>query len=59
MYAMAGMVESLGVRILTGVEVKGFQTENGSGAIQAVETDKGDIRCDQVVIGAGPWARDF
>ncbi|MEO1550595.1 MAG: FAD-dependent oxidoreductase, partial [Pseudomonadota bacterium] len=59
MYAMASLIEGLGVRILTGVEVKGFQTENGSGAIQAVETDKGAIRCDQVVIGAGPWARDF
>jgi glycine/D-amino acid oxidase-like deaminating enzyme len=24
-----------------------------------VETDKGTIECEQVVIGAGPWARDF
>ena len=59
MYALADKVEKLGVRILTGVEVKGFKSENGSGAIQSVETDKGDVRCEHVVIAAGPWARDF
>ena len=59
MYALAGKVEDLGVRILTGVEVKGFVADNGSDAIRAVETDKGAIRCEQVIIGAGPWVRDF
>ena len=43
MYALADKVEALGVRIISGVEVKGFRTENGSGAIAAVETTRGDI----------------
>ncbi len=59
MYALADKIEALGVRIISGVEVKGLKTENGSGAVSAVETNKGDIACDQVVIGAGPWVRDF
>ena len=59
MYALAEKVEAMGVRILTGVEVKGFVTANGSGAVSAVETDKGTISCEKVVIGAGPWVRDF
>ncbi len=59
MYALAKKIEALGVRIITGVEVKGFKAMNGSGAIEAVETDKGSITCERVVIGAGPWVRDF
>ncbi len=59
MYALADKIEALGVRILTGVEVKGLKSESGSSAIRMVETDKGSIECDQVIIGAGPWARDF
>ncbi|NNE79937.1 MAG: FAD-binding oxidoreductase [Silicimonas sp.] len=59
MYALAKKVEAMGVRIITGVEVKGFNSMNGSGAIQSVETDKGTISCERVIIGAGPWVRDF
>ena len=59
MYAMADKVEELGVRIVTGVAVQGFVSENGSGAISAVETDKGQITCEQVVVATGPWVRDF
>lgn len=59
MYALAKKVEALGVRILSGVEVTGFETMNGSDAIQAVETNKGKITCERVIIGAGPWVRDF
>jgi len=59
MYALAEKVEKLGVRILTGVTVKGFVSENGSPAIAGVETDKGTIGCDRVIIAAGPWVRDF
>ena len=58
-YGLAKKAEELGVRILTGVEVKGFVAENGSGAVKVVETDKGSISCDQVIVGAGPWVRDF
>ncbi len=59
MYGLARKVEDLGVRILTGVEVKGFTRDNGSAAIRAVETDRGAITCEQVIIGTGPWVRDF
>lgn len=59
MYALADKVEKLGVRILTGVTVTGFGSDNGSGAVRSVETDRGSIRCDRVVVAAGPWVRDF
>ncbi len=59
MYALADKVEKMGVRIITGVTVKGFETESGSSSVRAVETDKGSITCERVIIGAGPWARDF
>ncbi len=59
MYALADKVEALGVRVITGVTVKGFITEDGSDVVSAVETDKGNIQCDHVIVGAGPWVRDF
>lgn len=60
MYGLAGKAEAEGVRIITGIEVNGFKRANGSSsAITAVETQKGDIECDYVVIGTGPWVRDF
>ncbi|QIE57380.1 FAD-binding oxidoreductase [Pikeienuella piscinae] len=59
LYGLAKKVEALGVRIASGVEVKGFTSESGSSAISRVETSKGAIGCDHVIIGAGPWVRDF
>jgi len=60
MYGLAGKAEAEGVRIITGIEVTGFQRANGSSsAIHAVETTRGRIGCDYVVIGTGPWVRDF
>ena len=59
MYALADKVEALGVRIITGCEVKGLIGHNGSGAISAVETDKGTVTCERVIVAPGPWARDF
>ncbi len=59
MYALAKKVEALGVRIITGIEVKGFSTNNSSEAISSVDTNKGKITCDHVVVAAGPWVRDF
>ena len=44
---------------MKGVKVTGFKRGSNSNAITGVETDKGTIDCDQVVIGAGPWVRDF
>ena len=59
MYSLAEKVEELGVRIITGVEVKGFLTSNSSDTIKSVETNLGSIDCERIVIGAGPWVRDF
>jgi glycine/D-amino acid oxidase-like deaminating enzyme len=58
-YGLAAKAEALGVRVLTGVTVTGFEFGHNSEAVAAVETDKGRIACDQVVIGTGPWVRDF
>jgi glycine/D-amino acid oxidase-like deaminating enzyme len=58
-YGLATKAEALGVRVLTGVTVTGFEFGHNTGAVAAVETDKGRIACDQVVIGTGPWVRDF
>ena len=60
MYGLAAKAEAEGVRILTGAEVTGFRRANGSSsAVTAVKTDKGDIECDYVVAGVGPWVRDI
>jgi glycine/D-amino acid oxidase-like deaminating enzyme len=59
-YALADKAEREGVRIITGVEVLGFQRMNGSGSeIQAVETSSGTLRGDYFVLCPGPWVRDF
>jgi glycine/D-amino acid oxidase-like deaminating enzyme len=57
MRGLAGKAEALGVRILSPVSVTGLSI-NGGG-VSAVETDQGKISCEQVVVGAGPWVRDF
>ena len=59
MYGLAGKAEAEGVRILTGLEVTGFQFGGNSGAVTGVETTRGIINCDYVVVGAGPWAKRF
>ena len=46
-----------GVQICTGVRVTGLDIDGG--AVRAVETDQGRIRCDQLVVAVGPWVRDF
>ncbi len=54
---LAAKAEAEGVTIRTGVQVTGFRMEGD--AVHAVQTDQGDVGCDQVVIAAGPWIRDF
>ncbi len=54
-YGLATKAENLGVRILTGVTVTGFTSGHGSHAVTAVETDRGSIGCEQVVVAVGPW----
>ena len=58
-YGLAKKAESEGVKISTGTTVKGFKSANGSEAISSVETDKGVVECDQIVVGVGPWLRDI
>jgi glycine/D-amino acid oxidase-like deaminating enzyme len=58
MYGLAAKAEAEGVRIITGVTVTGFE-EDANNAITAVNTDRGRIETDYVVIGAGPWAKQF
>ncbi|MGR3290173.1 MAG: NAD(P)/FAD-dependent oxidoreductase [Paracoccaceae bacterium] len=59
MYGIAKKAEDLGVRIITGVEVTGLNQQSGSASIASVETDKGTISCERLIIAPGPWARDF
>ena len=55
MLGLADKAKGAGVRILTGVEVKGFGFGANSKAVTSVETDQGSIGVDQVVVAAGPW----
>ena len=47
--------EAEDVQLVLGVRNEGFERD-ASGAVTAVITDRGDIRCEQVVVAAGPWA---
>jgi len=57
MDGLARKARSEGVRIETGVTVTGFWISGG--AISAVETDRGAIHTDYVVVGAGPWIQSI
>lgn len=60
MYGLAAKAEAEGVRIITDVYVKGFNRANGaSSAVSSVITNRGDIDCDYVIAGVGPWVRDI
>lgn len=58
MHGLAAKLKAQGVRIETGVEVKALKPDS-SGAISEVDTTQGSIACNYVVIGAGPWAKQF
>ncbi len=54
--AVAGMAEKCaeqGVRVLSGIEVEGYDVTNGQ--ITKVRTSVGEIACDVVVICVGAW----
>jgi glycine/D-amino acid oxidase-like deaminating enzyme len=57
MRGLASKAEGHGATILAPVRVTGFERD-GSGAVEAVRTDGGDIRCERVIVAAGPWVRD-
>jgi glycine/D-amino acid oxidase-like deaminating enzyme len=54
-YGLASKAEAEDVRIMTGVEVQGFEFGGNSTAVTALMTSKGKIACDYVVVGVGPW----
>ena len=58
-YGLADKAEAAGVKIITGTEVTGFKRGSNSKAVTGVETSKGRIDCEQVVVGAGPWVKTF
>ncbi|MBN2125500.1 MAG: FAD-binding oxidoreductase [Deltaproteobacteria bacterium] len=58
LYRLADKAEAEGVRIITGVEVTGLKRDN-QGSVTAVQTSKGELQCDFVIAGPGPWARTF
>jgi glycine/D-amino acid oxidase-like deaminating enzyme len=58
-YGLANKAEAEGVRIMTGIEVIGFERDSGHQTVRAVLTDKGAIQCEQVVVAPGPWAKQF
>jgi glycine/D-amino acid oxidase-like deaminating enzyme len=54
---LAAKARALGVRIEAGTRVTGLRLSGG--AVTAVETDRGAIACDALVVAAGPWIRDI
>jgi glycine/D-amino acid oxidase-like deaminating enzyme len=54
---LAAKAAAAGVAIRTGVRVTGVAVDGG--AVTAVQTDRGQVRCDQLVVAAGPWIRDL
>ncbi|MDQ3402353.1 MAG: FAD-binding oxidoreductase [Actinomycetota bacterium] len=60
MASMRGLAQKAveaGVHIIDQVEVRGFAGDGR--AVTAVETDRGTIQCEQVVVAVGPWIRDL
>jgi glycine/D-amino acid oxidase-like deaminating enzyme len=58
-YGLASKAEELGVRIASGVEVTGFERDSGSQAVRVVQTNRGPIECEQVVVAVGPWVKSI
>ncbi len=58
-YALADKAEAEGVRIITGLKVTGFLRDHGASAVTAVDTERGQIKCEQVVVGVGPWIKQI
>ncbi|MGN6167277.1 MAG: NAD(P)/FAD-dependent oxidoreductase [Solirubrobacteraceae bacterium] len=54
MLGLAHKARAAGADIQTGVQVTGFDTD-ASGAVTTVQTNRGTIEVEQVVIAVGPW----
>jgi hypothetical protein len=57
MRGLAGKAKANGARMRFGVTVGGIRVDGG--AVTGVETDQGFVQCEQLVVAAGPWVRDF
>ena len=55
--SLAKGARKFGVKIVQGVEATGVKLTNG--AVQALVTAAGDVRCEVLVNCAGQWARSF
>lgn len=53
----ARAAKSFGATVLTATTVSGVHTADGR--VTGVETEKGVISCEQVVVAAGPWTADL
>jgi glycine/D-amino acid oxidase-like deaminating enzyme len=54
MLGLAAKAQVAGAEIRPGIEVTGFELD-GSGAVARVQTSRGSIEVDQVVVAVGPW----
>jgi glycine/D-amino acid oxidase-like deaminating enzyme len=54
MFGLADKARAAGAKILSGIEVTGFELDGG-GAVTSVHTTAGTIEVEQVVIAVGPW----
>ena len=59
MEGLSNKVFDLGVNVVLNTEVTGFASSGEGQRVTAVETSQGTIECDNLIIGAGPWVRDF
>jgi hypothetical protein len=57
MQGLAAKAKAEGARMRFGVQVTGIRRDGGG--VTGVETDQGFVECEQLVVAAGPWVRDF
>ena len=57
LHGLAAKAMAQDVTIRTWVTVTGLRGDGG--AVTAVQTDAGDIACEQLIVAAGPWVRDI
>ena len=55
---LAKKAKAAKANIVCGVTVTAF-VKDKSGTVVSVQTDKGEVSCEQVIIAAGPWVKSF
>lgn len=56
---LAEKAKNEGVQIIANVNVLGFKSSSSTSAINEVETSQGEIVCDYVIVGVGPWVKNI